>query len=291
MFRRFFYNILTIPAYIYEFLYKKRLRVLAYHDIKDSEIFDDQIRFLSSKYNIIGIEAVRNHLYCKKSLPSKSLLITFDDGDISVLEKGLSVLRKYNCEACIFIITELINSRNNFWFKNIRSLEKQKGKSPNEINKIMNRLKNLPNKERLKAIEKYDTGDVQHLSGKDLKFLNSHNISIGNHSHTHPMFNKCEENEILSELYSTKRFFEEEGLEGYDLFAYPNGNYDEKSEKLLKNNNIKMAFLFDHKICKKQINPYRISRIRINSDVRINELRVKSSGLHSFLFHLKRYLK
>lgn len=287
MIKALVYKALIFPAFFYNFIFRHRLRVVAYHDVVDPQQFHQHVSYLKSKYNIIDVETLKDHLYNNFPLPKSPLLITFDDGDHSVLKNGFPALRDHKCSACLFIITELINNNKDFWFTNIRRIEKKKGKSLSEVNKIMNDLKAVSNKERLKKIQKYEVGEKIQLNLSEIKTLSSNSIYIANHSHTHPMFNKCTEDEIVLELNKSKTFFRENNLPGYEVFAYPNGNFDLKSESVLKENGVEMAFLFDHDICSKRINPFRISRIRTNSDMSINELKVKVSGLHSFLQKLK----
>ncbi len=286
--RKIQYKLLSIFSFIYKNLYRNRLRVLAYHDVGDSELFTRQIEYLSSNYSIITIDQVKGNLFKNKPLPKFPLLLTFDDGDISVLEKGFPILIKNNCHACVFIITDLINTKVDFWFKTVRKKMKEGGICEMEINLIMNNFKKISNGERIEQLKVFGTLPKKQLTKADLKLLIENNIFIGNHSHTHPMFNRCKPDEIVAELYNVKDFFKRSQMEGYEVFAYPNGNWDETSERILRDQNIELAFLFDHKVNPKNINPLRISRIRANSDMGIDELRSKVSGLHSALQTLKK---
>lgn len=285
--RTLFYKLLVFPSAVFKSVTKNRLRVLAYHDVKNKNAFEAHIKYLKKHFNIITIGDVLSHFYNREPLPERPLLVTFDDGDISVLEKALPVLSSHNCPACVFIITGLINTNNEFWFRHIRNMERLQGKGGSEVNLIMERLKRMNNTNRLESIVAYGVGKREQLTIKDLFTLENNNIAITNHSHTHPMFNRCSKTEIENELSESKNFFDSNHLNGYQVFAYPNGNHDYKSEVLLKEMGIKLAFLFDHKICKENTNPFRISRIRINSDTRLDEFKVKVSGLHSTLLHLK----
>lgn len=286
--RKIQYNLLRIFSSIFKGLYRNRLRVLAYHDVVDSELFELQIKYLRKNYSIVTIDQVRDNLLKKKPLPKSPLLLTFDDGDISVLEKGLPILVNNNCHACVFIITDLINTNVDFWFNTVRSKMKEEGICEKEINVKMNALKKASNTERIEKLKVFGTLSKKQLTESDLKLLIENNIFIGNHSHTHPMFNRCEPDEIISELNNVKDFFAKSQMEGYEVFAYPNGNWDENSERILREKNIELAFLFDHKVNSKKINPFRISRIRANSDMGINELKSKVSGLHSAIQILKK---
>lgn len=281
------YKILTIPAYLYNILYRNRLRVLAYHDIVDKNTFNNHIEFLKTNYNVIDVGILKAHLFKKEPLPKKPLFISFDDGDYTVFENGLPALKSHKCPACLFIITELINTNKDFWFNTARKIEKENGKNSYEVRAIIQDLKSKTNNERKMKMKDYGDGERKQLSLGDLHTLINNKVFIANHSHTHPIFSRCEKEELNYEFKESKKFFQINGMNGYDVFAYPNGSFDNQSEKALKENNIKLAFLFDHKVCAKNINPLRISRIRTNSDMSLDELKVKVSGLHSALQIIK----
>ena len=282
--RNYFYKILGILTIFFKYSNKKKLCVLAYHDIKEEALFEVHLKYLKNNYNIISLNVLRQHLGNNSPLPSRPLLITFDDGDVSVLEKGLPVLSQLKVPSCLFIITGLINTEKDFWFSAVRKSEKLNGKDKQEIERLMNRLKALKNVERVSEIKKYSFPKQKQLTSQNLLELKAGGVFIANHSHTHPMFDKCTQEELREEFRMTFLKFREFQLEeGHQFFAYPNGNWDNSSEELLQEMGIKMAFLFDHKVNEKIINPYRISRIRANSDMSLDELKVKVSGMHSFL--------
>ncbi|NJW53438.1 polysaccharide deacetylase family protein [Salinimicrobium oceani] len=250
--------------------------------------FEAQLRYLKKKYNIISIHQVIDHLTTKVPLPNSSLLLTFDDGDISVLENGFPLLKKHDCPAVLFVITGLINTNENFWWNLVIHQRSQEGKSLSEVKDELNYLKIIENKDRLKALEDFTRVSRLQLTTFDLQNLRDNGIFIGNHSHSHPMFDRCTADELRHELEKTKSFFEGEGFTGYEIFAYPNGNYDKTAEKILIEKGIKLAFLFDHKLNSKDMDPLRISRIRTNADMEVDELKAKASGLHSFLYRKKK---
>jgi len=282
------YKLLNIIIPINLFLNRNSLKVLAYHDLKKFNKFEAHLKFLvNSDYNIIDINALKDHLFLGKELPDKPVLITFDDGDISVLEIGLPLLKKYKLPSVMFVITSLIDSDNTFWCRHVEKALQEQGKSYAEARSKVDHLKKISNEKRMVYLKSLNSVNSKQLTKEDLGTLQKGMMFIGNHTHTHPMVDMCTKEEIEGELNLSRSSFDAFKLPGFPIFAYPNGNWDEQSEKLLKKNGIKMAFLFDHKINAKIINPYRISRIRVNSDTEINEFKVKVSGLHSKLMKLK----
>lgn len=286
--RNFLYKFFNLFSPVFNGLYKNRLRVLAYHDIADPVIFEKQIIWLSTKYHIIDIPQLKKHLFENNPLPSNSLLITLDDGDITVFTKALPIFKKYQIPSCLFIVTELINSNKDFWWDTIRKNEIEKGLSREEVMQIINHNKSIPNKQRIEYLKKYTITTKQQLTVKQIKELQHNLVYIANHSHTHPMFNKLDDEDLIKEMKETNIFFAKHNIGDHTVFAYPNGNYSEKAEYLLIQGNIKIAFLFNHKLNDKKIHPLRISRIAVDSDTALPEFKAKVSGLHPFIFKLRK---
>ncbi|MDT0677462.1 polysaccharide deacetylase family protein [Autumnicola musiva] len=239
------------------------------------------MKYLNSHFHVISLEDLKKHLFENKKLPKKSVLITFDDGDISVYENALPVLAEFKMPSVSFVITSLIGSSNTFWCRWVEKAIQREGKSYAEARKKVNHLKKVPNSERIAYLKSLPEIKSRQLSPEEIYEMEKKGISTGNHTHTHPMVDNCKKEEIKEELKNAKMRFRKLGLEGYDVFAYPNGNWDMDTEEVLKKEGIKMAFLFDHQVNKEQINPLRISRLMVDTYNDLNEFKVKVSGLHS----------
>ncbi|MEI8105439.1 MAG: polysaccharide deacetylase family protein [Actinomycetes bacterium] len=89
------------------------LRVLMYHkinDIPDNPTtvpvgrFDEQLAQVTELgYEVVDLDAVLDHYTLGTPLPSKAVLITFDDGYRDILENALPVLQKHGFPAVIFV--------------------------------------------------------------------------------------------------------------------------------------------------------------------------------------------
>ncbi|RYG22596.1 MAG: polysaccharide deacetylase family protein, partial [Chitinophagaceae bacterium] len=72
------------------------MKVLTYHKVEDAENFERQMIFLKrKKYNVLSLDEFRAK-YFSGSLTSRDLLITFDDGEYSVFQNAMPILKKYN---------------------------------------------------------------------------------------------------------------------------------------------------------------------------------------------------
>ncbi|WP_242953964.1 polysaccharide deacetylase family protein [Clostridium felsineum] len=93
-----------------------QIPVLMYHEIDDSkginlmkvnkEAFKQQMKYLKdNKYNTLTIDEFYDCIVNNKKVPSKSVLITFDDGYEDDYKNVYPILKKYNFHATMFIIT------------------------------------------------------------------------------------------------------------------------------------------------------------------------------------------
>jgi peptidoglycan/xylan/chitin deacetylase (PgdA/CDA1 family) len=121
------FKVLSSSQLLFKWKNRQAVKVLAYHDITDVDAFERQIRYLKKSYNIISIHDLEDYIYYQKPLPLYSVLITFDDGDMSMYTCGLPIFKKYDIPAVIFIITGLINTNIPFWWKLVQEYFTRRG--------------------------------------------------------------------------------------------------------------------------------------------------------------------
>ena len=264
--------------------------MLAYHTVPDSSKFEKQVKFLISNYNIIDVDTLQLAIKNKSKLPKKSLLITFDDGDISVYQNALPVLKKYNLPAVVFVITSLIGTYKGFWWNQVEKYYEYQGKTFKEARQKVNILKNISESERREYLSTIPTIEWRQLKIKELQEMSENGVSIANHTHTHPMMNNCSSYEMKEELNKVENLFRKWYFPKYEVFAYPNGNWNRQTENVIRDAGISTAFLFDHQLNSEPINPLRISRIAVATDDALPEFKVKVSGLHTSILALKKSL-
>ncbi|MEZ4972123.1 MAG: polysaccharide deacetylase family protein [Cyclobacteriaceae bacterium] len=214
-------------------------------------------------------------------IKGQKFLVTVDDGDISFYNHLFPLLLRYNIPSILFVITGLIDTNLPFWWDEvIYSLGATKG------DKKLKSLKLMQNLDRIRFLREMRTGDYKRLqqtqlSTEQLLEMQDQGIVIGNHSHSHPMFDMCTEDEIIAELKSSRSFFNKTGLNGYEYLAYPNGNFNGRVESVIKDQGIKYAFLFDHMLVRQPANPLRLSRLSVNDDTPFWKFKMIVKGWHS----------
>jgi len=94
--------------------------VLSYHNFSIDKTdkmtvskasFEDQMQLLKERgYRVLSLDQLFDFFDFKKQIPSKSVVITIDDGWKSAYEIAFPVLKKYGYPVSLFIYTDLINS-------------------------------------------------------------------------------------------------------------------------------------------------------------------------------------
>jgi len=101
-----------VPVFLYHHTQPMQMAALLGHPqlTVDSNIFDEQIRYLKEKnYNIISAEDLVYALKNRKQLPAKTLLITVDDGYDDNYTYAFSTAKKYEVIINFMIPTDLID--------------------------------------------------------------------------------------------------------------------------------------------------------------------------------------
>ena len=94
--------------------------VLSYHNFSldktdkmtvSKRSFEEQMQLLKDRgYRVISLDQLFDFFDFKKQIPSKSVVITIDDGWKSAYEIAFPVLKKYGYPVTLFVYTDLINS-------------------------------------------------------------------------------------------------------------------------------------------------------------------------------------
>lgn len=167
---------------------------MLYHSIADIRPRDDSYRI-----NILP-ERFRRHLevISKYKNKGKKIKITFDDGYGNIFKNALPLLKEYNLDATVFLVTDFIDGKiNSEDFT--RSYFREKP-----------------------------------LTWEEIQIMDGQGIRFGSHSKTHTFLTKVSKDELEKEMFFSKRRIE--GVLGRQInsFAYPFGGRDSFSESTRK---------------------------------------------------------
>lgn len=113
-------------------------------------------------------------------------------------------------------------------------------------------------------------------------------MAVGNHTMTHPCLPRCRDDKAAEEVERAHRQLTKAIGHPPRSFAYPNGDWDERVERLLAEVGYEAAFLFDHRHNPAMPrHPLRISRLRVNSTTKLDRFATIVSGLHPALHHAR----
>ena len=274
----------------------RRLVVLAYHEVLDAEDFGHQVEYLRTCMHPVSLTEVIAAISYGRALPPRAVLITFDDGDRSVYERALPILRDRGVPGVAFVIAGLLGTDTPFWWREVEELCGRGARAPGlplQPAECVSALKRVPDEERLARIEQLRRSAVgppittPQLQRSEVAALEAGGIAVGNHTFTHPCLDRCTDETLANELIRAHEALVAILGRAPSAFAYPNGNADERAAPILAELGYEAAFLFDHRIG--QFPPadrYRISRVRIGSMTRPDRFRILVSGLHSSVHHL-----
>ncbi|MFI8086246.1 polysaccharide deacetylase family protein [Kitasatospora sp. NPDC086009] len=277
----------------------RRLAVLAYHGVDDPRTFALQMARLVRIARPISLPRVEQAVRSGRPLPPRSVLVTFDDGDRTVLTEALPVLTRLRIPAAAFVVTELIDGDRPFWWSEAAFLASRGGTARSLAGcppgAVVRRLKTLPDRDRRTALAELRESArgraprQEQLTRHDLLTLHRSGVAIGNHTVGHPCLDQCEDDTLRDEI-TTAHHALTGWLDGEEptAFAYPNGNLDQRAEPVLRRLGYRVGFLFDHRHDRLLPGrPLRISRLRVNSTTSRDRFDTILSGLHPAVHRLR----
>lgn len=278
---------------------RRRLVVLAYHGVADRSRFADQLDRLLNIGSPVSLAQVVGSARHGAELPVSPVLVTFDDGDVTVLEHALPELRTRGIPAVAFVVTDMVGTALPHWWDEVCHLVTAGGRmqalpgSPGPAAAVR-LLKQMPDHERRTALDELratasgPAPPARQLSADDLRALETGGITVGSHTMSHPCLPQCTSDVMRSEVSGARARLQD--LLGHPptAFAYPNGDHDLRVRRAVEEAGHEVAFCFDHRLSSiPPLDPLRISRVRIDAAASVDRFTSIASGLHPMLYHLR----
>lgn len=290
---------------------KQEVTILVYHRVQeyheesnfDASIisaspknFEEQMRFLSTNYNVISFDRFIEHIQNKTRLPEKSVVITFDDGYKDNYRNAYPILKKYGLPATVFLTTGYLDNITIPWWDKVayiinetectdfeltgfgRYSLKTDIQKVEAIHSIQEKLKKIKEEEKNLLIRKLedilnveipeDLGRELFLSWDEVREMSKGGISFGAHTVTHPILTKVSTEKAKEEIVESKERIEKELGKPVKLFAYPNGEINDLNnhiKEILKDNGFTCAVLSIYGTNDLKSDPYELKRIRIDN--------------------------
>ena len=217
--------------------------------------FAAQMDYVAQHFNVVSMEEVVDWLQNGRFLPPHPLLITFDDGYRDNLTEAFPILQQRQLPATIFLATNHVGSSSPFFWDLVAYsfhhtqqtsaalplLGLQSWADDSSRNAVMltllRQLKRLPDQDKWTAVRQIPAAlgvtvpdhafAGLHLTWDDVGQLQANGISMGAHTHTHPILTSCTDEQAQHEIKLSKQLIEEKTGQPVLSFAYPNGqSYD-----------------------------------------------------------------
>ncbi|GAA4992583.1 polysaccharide deacetylase family protein [Kitasatospora paranensis] len=272
----------------------QRLAVLAYHGVTDPRSFAHQLDRLRRLATPVSLPAVERAIAENRPLPPRSVLITFDDADRTVLTHALPVLAARGIPAAAFVIAELIGTDRPFWWHEAAFLARHGGRARllpgGHPGRVLARLRELPDPDRRRCLHELRVSahrrppHQEQLRPEDLRTLRSGGVTIGNHTLGHPSLSRCDDSTVHTEITGAHLALTQWLGEAPTAFAYPDGGYDPRADAVLRSLGYRLGFLSDHRLGPRlPAHPLRISRLQVDSTTGSRRFDTILSGLEPAL--------
>jgi peptidoglycan/xylan/chitin deacetylase (PgdA/CDA1 family) len=226
------------------------------------EKFKAQLSYLQENFHVISLEKFIDGCIQKQYPPSRSIVLTFDDGYRSNYLLAYPLLKEFAMPATIFITTDFVDKKDFLWMDRLEYAlnhtsqsevavtlhgnKKRYGLCNQHDKKIINQeiksqLKRMSTEKRETVVTQLEQSleckltfhtDVNPmyapLEWTDIReMLNSALITIGNHTSSHTILTSLTEEEMRRELIMSQRVIEEKTAHPCRFFAYPNGGRED----------------------------------------------------------------
>jgi peptidoglycan/xylan/chitin deacetylase (PgdA/CDA1 family) len=214
------------------------LPVLTYHRIGEKESnleptltvspqqFGKQLRWLKEReYSTISGSELYEVIGGRAAIPSKPVLLTFDDAYSELCEYAFPQLLEYGFTCTVLVPTGLVGA-SNAW-------DEQRG-----------------------------WATIRIMSEQQLRWWSGKGIDFGSHTETHPDLTSCTTEEMESEFSRSRKFLEDLLQRPVMCLSYPFGEHNEAVNRAAASY-FKIAFTTDEGLNYPATNPLRIRRTMV----------------------------
>lgn len=252
-------SMVSLAAGIYSPSGEKSLNIIMFHRVRpladplfpeepDSAQFDRLMGTLASSFNCLALDQAVAMLGAGKSLPSKALAITFDDGYADNCTVALPILKRHGMTATFFVASGFLDG-GVMWNDEVIELVRTYPNptidlgtfglgtlscaTPAErrilIDKLLMEIKYrhpLARREALDVLGGITGGKVPRdlmMTREQVRKLHSSGMTIGGHTLGHPILSSLDATQAMHEIGTDRENLKSILGEAPALFAYPNG--------------------------------------------------------------------
>ena len=278
--------------------------------------FEWQLSYLCRHYTPITYAQFADWLLQDAPLPLRPVLLTFDDGHRNILQYAGPLLRKHKIPAVCFVITGSLGARQQTWVEEgyyrildtpVAAWRLTTGESlpltttrdrgaacgrfftlfrtlPESAQRL--ELENLRNQLPISSDGREFPDRFEFLDASGLQLLRQHNVEVGAHSVSHPIFATLSEQRVKEEVVSSKSHLESSTGAEIRAFAYPFGmpdlDFSSRDADIVKQAGFELAFAANDGFVSRNSAPFALPRFGIGRMTRA-QFAATISGALAFL--------
>ncbi len=230
--------------------------VLMYHHVNSHkgdmvtvtpDVFEGQMRYLrEAGFKTLTIEELVSYISGETVLEQRAVVVTFDDGWLDNFIYAFPIMKRYNINASIFVVTDWVNNS-----KTGASLP----------------LTVYTHKESKLLINSGFTGEVS-LSWDHIRTMQDTGLAeFYAHTRSHARCSNMSEKELLIELGESKVAIENHLGKPCPYLCWPYGSYDDAALKVARDVGYKALFTTVNGVVSPGSDPFAIRRIVIKDRI------------------------
>ena len=211
------------------------------------DVFEGQMRHLrESGYRTLTIDELVSFIAGERALKQKAVVVTFDDGWLDNYIYAFPVMKRYDINASIFIVTDWVNN------------------SSTDASLTVT----VPAHKESKALIKAGRASDVILSWDHIRTMQDSGLAeFYAHTSSHARCTTLSEQELLSEMGESKRAMENHLGKPCPYLCWPYGEYNDAALKVARNVGYKAVFTTVHGVASPGSDPFAIKRIVIKDSI------------------------
>ena len=277
-----------------EIFSKNYITSLFFHN-PSQQFFKRCIQWLKKNgYFFISVDQLIQYVQNQQEFPKGAVWLSIDDGWKDNIQNIVPVINEYKIPITIFIVTDPVENQGIFWWT---FFEKCKDQLSNYFKSNSLDLKSIKEKDRKKIIqdlkkrrkkrvirEVMEIEEVKSLAQNPL-------VTIGSHTVHHALTVNCTDNELEFEIKESKEKLREWTNKEVKYFSYPNGRFDGRERKILKESGYKLAATDKKRFITKNDDLYLIPRIEVKDKISFYEAICRIVGIwKNYISKIKKLL-
>lgn len=285
----------------FRFINRHNLLVLMYHRFSDGEefgktsrkTFETHLTYIKNHYRVLSLTEAVSHLNEGASLPSRSAVITVDDGYRDFYEFAFPVLERFSMPATLYAVTDFIDGADWIWTDKARFILMRTDKAALDFGigdktfrctlddlesrlaaagRINSELKKLSDDKKNEVLVEFSTAmnvEIPALPPDEFGPFNWDNaremekggVTIGSHTRSHPILTNVDADRLGAELQTSRSLIQNKLQKEEVHFCYPNGNVSPRERDAVEAAGYASAVTTEIRLCENIEDKFLIPRI------------------------------